>query len=194
MRPIEVSNARLAGLREKLIDEARQLLLIFVYLWALFSLFAFHKSMLLAGHSTLYNQGIAFVNALVFAKVMFFGERFHLGEIFQDKPLIWPVLVKAALFTVVMIAFHVVEEVVVGFTRGKTIVESIPGFGEQNALGIGAVAVIMFVVLIPFFAFREIGRILGQGELLRLFLTKSANQSRWRSSGSRGPEPDMARN
>jgi len=191
MRPIEVSNPRLAGLSQKLIAEARQLVLIFVYLWALFSLFAFHKSMLLSGHGTLYNQGVAFINAFVFAKVMFFGERFHLGEIFQDKPLIWPVLVKSASFTVVLIAFHVLEEVVVGSMRGKTIMQSLASFGDENALGIGAVAVIMFVVLIPFFAFREIGRILGQGELLRLFLTQSANERR--SPRSLDPEQNLAR-
>jgi hypothetical protein len=58
-----------------------------------------------------------------------------------------------------------VEEVLVRVFKGKTIGESIPSIGGGSLSGIFFVGIILSIALIPFFAFREIGRAIGEREL-----------------------------
>jgi len=62
------------------------------------------------------------------------------------------------------------EEVVIGVWKGKTIAESIPRIGGGSPAGTVIAALIMTIALIPFFAFRELSRVLGKGVLAALFL------------------------
>jgi hypothetical protein len=84
-----------------------------------------------------------------------------------------------------------VEEVLVGVFKGKTIGESIPSIGGGSLSGIFFVGIILSIALIPFFAFREIGRVIGTRELhARLFgrqvgPRKSAYNGRRKASWSR---------
>ena len=157
-----------AGLLARAAREVKKFLLIFVYLWTLFGLFALHASILLPGESIIYGQGFAIVNAFVLAKVMFFAENLHVGENFRNRPLIYPILFKSALFAVILICFHLIEKVIVGALRGKAISESMPAIGSGSLDEMLSVGIIMFVVLIPFFAFREIARIIGEREMRKL--------------------------
>ena len=43
----------------------------------------------------------------------------HLGERFDDAPLVYPTLLKAALFTVVLACFKILEETELGVGRGN---------------------------------------------------------------------------
>ena len=94
---------------------------------------------------------------------MFFAENLHVGENFRSRPLIYPMLFKAALFAIILICFDLIEEVVTGALRGKAVAESISATGGGGTLkGILSVGVIVFVVLIPFFAFKEMTQIVGE--------------------------------
>ena len=62
----------------------------------------------------------------------------------------------------------------VGLVRGKTFAESIPNIGGGSPSGVFFVAIILSVGLIPFFAFREIGRVIGKHELRSLIFTDGA--------------------
>ena len=57
-------------LKERAVNEAKRFVIIFLYLWVLFSLFALHKSIILNEPSLILGQGFAIVNALVLAKIM----------------------------------------------------------------------------------------------------------------------------
>jgi hypothetical protein len=59
-----------------------------------------------------------------------------------------------------------------GFFEHKTIAESLSEIGGGSLPAILAQGLIMFVVLVPFFAFREIGRVLGQNKLYHLFFVE----------------------
>jgi hypothetical protein len=50
----------------------------------------------------------------------------------------------------------------------KTLSQSIPKIGGGTLQGILMVGIIMFVVLTPFFAFRELGRAIGTEQLRSL--------------------------
>jgi hypothetical protein len=156
-------------LKEKASDEFKRFIFIFLYLWVVFALLSLHKSFVLSQHHLDYQEhAFAFVNALVFAKVLLIAEHFHLGTRFADKPLIYPILHKSFVFTAISIGFHTTETALVGLWHGKTITDSLAVTGLGNALGILSWGIMSFIVLLPFFGFREIGRVIGRKELWNL--------------------------
>jgi hypothetical protein len=157
--------------KERLIHEVRQLLIMFLYLYVLFGLFTIYEIVVLAQHHIRYTHyGFALVNALVLAKVMLVAEDLHLGRRFENRPLIYPVLIKSVLFAVVFICFRVVEDLLVGLWDGKSFLASIPGLGGGGIAGYLSVGTILSFALIPFFAFTKISRVLCPGVLHALIL------------------------
>jgi hypothetical protein len=163
---------QLNRLKEKSVIEARRLFWIFAYLWVLLGLFALHKSIVLNEPDPFYHQGFAVINALVLAKIMFVAEAFHVADDLKHKPLIYPILYKSAVFSLILMSFHLLEEVLAGMWHGKTVTESITALGGGSLMGILVVGVIMFVVLMPFFALREIGRDIGDDKLFEQFFVR----------------------
>ncbi len=161
-------NERLLRLKTGAIDETRKLFWIFIYLWVLLSLFSFHKALILNEERLIYNQGFALINALALAKVVLVGEFFHVGDNLKNRPLIYPILFKSAVFAVILICFHIIEETLIGVLHGMTLSQSIPDIGGGKLQGILMVGIMMFIVLMPFFAFREFERAIGTEELRSL--------------------------
>jgi hypothetical protein len=160
---------RASKLKKGAIREAKRFVAMFLYLWVLFGLFVLHESIVLAQHEINYSlYGIAFVNALVLAKVMLIAEDLHLGRRLEDKPLIYPILYKSAAFTVVFICVHIAEKVIEGVLKGKTVLESLPVIGVGSLEHIVSAGVIVSFSLIPFFAFTEFRRVIGERELRAL--------------------------
>jgi len=81
---------------------------------------------------------------------------------------VYAILFKAAAFSVLLVCFDILEDVIVGLFHHKTITEGMPTLGGGGVEGILRVALMVFIVLIPFFAFREIARAIGEDELLSL--------------------------
>ncbi len=164
--------------KKRIAEGLKRFSIIVAYLWALLGVFELHKWAVFREQNisdTLlgYRVGFALVNALVLGKVFFVAEDLHLGERFKDKQLIIPILFKSAVFSLTLVCFYILEEVLVGMWHGKTIAQSIPKLGGGGLEGILIVGIMMFVTLIPFFAFKEISRALGEGQLSSL-LFKSA--------------------
>jgi hypothetical protein len=168
-------NTPLVHLKGEALHEAKEFFWIFIYLWLCFGLFELYKSLILAEqhiHYTAY--GLAAVKALVLGKVILVAKVLHLAERHKDRPLIYPTLYKSSVFFVVLVLFSMLEEVVRGFFEHKTIAESLSEIGRGNLPAILASGLLMFVVLVPFFAFQEISRVLGESKLYRLFFVKGA--------------------
>ena len=113
--------------------------------------------------------GLAFFNALVLAKVMLALEHLNLARKFREKALVFPILYKSLLFAIIFICFNVAEKIVTGVWKGKTVAESLPKIGGGSPAEVIIAALIMAVALTPFFAFRELSRVLGKGVLGALF-------------------------
>jgi hypothetical protein len=161
------------NLKEKAREEFKRFVAIFLYLWVVFGLLSIHKSLVLSQqHLDHEEHTFAIINALVFAKVLLVGEELHLGRRFQNRPLIYPVLYKCLVFSVVLIFFHAVESTAVGMWHGNTLTASIPPILGWNPKGLLAVGFSCFVLLIPFFGFREMARVLGRGEMRNLLFGK----------------------
>lgn len=159
------------SLKQRAVQEGRRFLVMFLYLWALFALFALHERMIARElGASLPSQGFAFVNALVLAKVMLIAEDLNLGGWLQGRPLIWPILHESALFAFLFIAVHYLEGILVGVFHGESVLGSVPTLGGGGLAGLICVAAIMFVSLIPFFAFRDVNRALGANRLVEMVL------------------------
>jgi hypothetical protein len=163
---------RMNQIKEKGIAEGRRFIWIFVYLWILLGLFSMQKSFVLNEPNLIYHQGFAFINAGILAKVMLTAEIFNVADNLKHRPLIYPIMFKSAIFSAILISFYIIEETLIGMWHGKTAMESIPDIGGGSLKGILVVAFIMFVVLMPFFALKELGRSIGDDNLYELFFVR----------------------
>jgi hypothetical protein len=139
------------------------------YLWAVFGLIVMHKSMILAEHHIDFaHHGLALINALALAKVMLVARHLHLGEL-KNAPLIYPTLLKSALFTLVLACFKILEDTLIGIYRHESFQQSIAELGGGTWQGFLTLTLLVFAMLIPFVGYGELGKVLGSGKLERIF-------------------------
>jgi len=156
--------------KQRAFHEAKEGLIITLYLWAVFGLLVVHKSMILAEHHLDFAyHGFALINALALAKVMLLARRFDFTASWGNAPLIYPTLLKAAFFTVVLACFKILEDALVGLHRHESFQQSISDLGGGTWQGVLTMTLLVFAVLIPFVGFGELGRVLGEGELASIF-------------------------
>lgn len=156
--------------------QAKEFLVVFLYLWLIFALFEGQKAIIMAReHMEFGGFGFAFINALALAKFMMIAREMNLADHFKEKPLIYPTLLKSFVFAVLLTVLRILEEVIVHLFRGNSLQESLYALGDRNAKIVFAAGIIMFVMLIPFFAFTELSRHFGEGRLGRLFLHSRHN-------------------
>jgi hypothetical protein len=76
---------------------------------------------------------------------------------------LFPLLLAKCIFayTVLLACFKIVEEAVVSIYHGRSFAESMAGFAGGSWKGLLYLTVVLFVVLIPFFAFGELRRVFG---------------------------------
>ena len=115
--------------------------------------------------------GFAIINALVLEKVILVADDFHFAEWFKERAPIYSILAKAFAFTMLLLIFDIVEEVVVRAFKGKTFAESFSHVGDGSPRTFLYTIIVFAIALIPFFSFREIGRVFGERELRSLFFT-----------------------
>jgi len=151
-------------------QQLKEFLAITLYLWVVFGLLVMFKSEILAQHNIPFAyHGFAIINALALAKVMLTAKDLHLGEKFDEAPLIYPTLLKAALFTVVLACFKILEEAAVGLYHGKSFQQSISDLGGGTLNGMLILTLLLFAMLIPFVGYGELQRVLGEGKLEQIF-------------------------
>lgn len=156
-------------LKARALHELREFAVMFLYLLIPISLFVAHRAIFLKEEGVDYQfTGLAIVNALVLAKVMLIAEHMGLATRWRDRPLIWPILIRSVAFAVLFIVIHDVEEGLKGLIHGRRVIASIPALGGGGLIGLLVVGVNMAVALIPFFAFRELSRVMGEGKLQAL--------------------------
>ena len=124
-------------LKQRSSQQLKEFLVIALYLWMVFGLLVMYKSVILAEyHIDFMYHGFAIINALALAKVMLVAKDLHLDERFNEAPLIYPALLKSALFTVVLVCFKILEVIVVGLYRGQSFDQSSEELGGGTWKGI----------------------------------------------------------
>ena len=154
------------GFAQTMMNKANHLFRVFAYLWLLLTVYALHDSITLSHHPLLGELGGAALKALVLAKFMLIGEHLKLGRGLDHLRLIWSVLIKAALYSALLIALHVVEELLINAYWPS---DASQGFDSTSLPVVLSLTTMAFVGLVPFFAIEELGRVLGKARLYDLF-------------------------
>ena len=158
-------------LKQKALHEFKEFIWISLYLFVFFWMFLVYKSIILREQGIDYvAHGVALINALVLAKFMLIARAFRPGHRADNAPLIYPTLLKSAIFAIFLAFCKILEDVVVGYFHGKSIGDSIADLGGGSWGPILIFTVILFVALIPLTAFGELGRVVGEETLHGLFL------------------------
>ena len=158
-------------LTEKLRHELIEYAFNVVYLTVVFVAFTQYRRFLLAEYSITYtNYWVGLLGALVLGKVIMIGSVFRLGRWLEDKPLIFPTIYKALLFCGFILVFRVVEYAIKGLLRGDGLAAAFFEYFAQKGIDeVLANLVVVLVALIPFFAVKELGRVLGRERIATLF-------------------------
>jgi hypothetical protein len=165
------------SLKAKAADEFRRFLVLFLYLWILFGVFVLNQGVAMREHGINFPMlGFAFINALVFAKVMMLFEMFDPGRWLRTRPLIYPILYETLLLTALFLVAHVLEKTIEGLVRGKTIADSVPLLGGGGLVGFLSITAILFIALIPFFGLRNLSLAMGEGRLYAMIFSQPSVQ------------------
>jgi hypothetical protein len=165
-----------ASIRERATTELTEFVIIAVYLYVCFAALAYLKSAILHAHGILFAPfGFAAVKALICAKFVLVGRALHLGERFKALPLIWPTLHRSLTFLLLLLILNALEEIVVGLVHHRNVADSLADFGGGTLDQLIATSVVMLLILIPFFAFRSLGDVVGERNLVRVFFLQRHN-------------------
>ena len=164
------------GFKKKAIRELKVYWIVAFYLAFVFAAFITYRRLILTEFGISYlHYGAGVVEALIVAKVILIGEAIGLGKHFEDGPLIVGALFKAAVYGLFVAVFAVIEHLVEGLAHGKGL-----GGAWHELLGLGKDEILsrtlmLFATFIPFFAFWETDRALGEDKLFALFFQRRAS-------------------
>jgi len=160
-----------ATLKQKAVHETEKLIAYTVYLTVVFAVFANYRRLVLADYDISYfNYGYVVIEALILAKVLLIGEALHLGERYAEQPLIIPTLWKSVAFGILVVAFSILEHLVKGAIHHRDVAQIAADIASKGRSEILARVLTMVVAFVPFFAFSELERVLGEGSVIGLFI------------------------
>ena len=153
-------------------DEAKEFSIIAVYLFVCFTALSYLKASILEAHGIEFAPfGFAAAKALICAKFILLGRALRAGEWFKSLP---PTLYNSIVFLVLLLALNAGEEVAVGLFHHRNVSETVAQLGGGTPHQLIATSIIMFLILIPFFAVRAIAEAVGAEKLARMFFMRSA--------------------
>jgi len=155
---------------KRITDEFKEFVVVAAYLLVCFTAILYLKSAILRAHGVAFEPfGFAAVKAFICAKFVSIGHVLHVGERFKSLPLIWSTLYRSLAFLALLIVLNALEEIIAGVVHHRSLAESLNEFGGGSLDQLIATSFVGLLILIPFFAFRTLGEVLGERNLLRLF-------------------------
>lgn len=179
------SEAPSAGWRRRILSEMIEYYFDFLYLAFFLVAFAWYRRLVLAEYDITYlGYGIPLVEAAVLAKVIMIGDLVPMGRGFQRQPLIIPTVFRSVLFSFYVLIFSLVEHTLTGLLHGKGWLAGVLEMESKGRYELLAQCVIIFGAFVPFFAFKELEKVLGKDRLRSLFWrnTDAASAGESRSS------------
>lgn len=166
------------SLKEKAVEEFKLYMIVALYLALLFGSFMVYRRLILAEFGVTYlNYGFALIQALIIGKVILIGDALRIGKRFDGGPLIYSVIYKAVIFSLFVMAFGVLEHVVEGLIHKQGASGIAHGITEIGMYELAARLLMLIAAFIPFFAFWELGRVIGISRLANIFLSKQRPSS-----------------
>jgi hypothetical protein len=173
-----MSNTEKLSWKARILEELKNLSVTVIYLWVLLIVFALHRQIILSQYQINYSQrlGFALINAVILAKFMWLGEILQAGKSAARKVLWHSTILNSAIFSAILVACHVLEEILVGLWHRHSISQSFAEATGKSLRDILATGVLAFVTLIPFFFVKGLIHIIGKDEMKRL-LSRAAMES-----------------
>jgi hypothetical protein len=163
-----MTTSKTPTLGERLQHELREYLALAVYLYVCFGALLLYKSAILAGTGVSYAPfGLAVVKALVLGKFLLLGQAANLGNRHLRRSMAFMIVKKAVLFAGLLIGLSIVEEAVVALVHSEAVETSLVAHLGEKLPETLATCLVLLLVLIPYFAFQEIGRTLGDGTMAK---------------------------
>ncbi len=157
--------------KQFLINEFIQLGIINLYFAISFSVLITLNSLALAQHGIdSFNYGVAIFGALFLGKIILLLEHWSFVKRYDHQPLLYTVLYKSLLFTLLVFVVNILEYYIFGFFQGKSVsIINQKIINEVYSIAFISKNLSIFVVFIPFFSIRELNKILGKDKLKNLF-------------------------
>lgn len=174
-----ISSGSRRQITKRLTHELKEFVIIAIYLYVFFAALIYLKAAVLNARGIPFDHfGLAAAKALICAKFVLVGQAFRLGERHKHRALIWPTLYKSTVFLVFLLALNAVEEILVGLIHHRPIAESVANISGGTLPQLFATSFIGLLILIPFFAFRLLGEVVGEETLFRLFFWRGGQGSK----------------
>lgn len=160
------------SVKQRVWHELKTYFWVSLYLWLCFGVLFLYESAMLKDQGQSYlHFGVALVKALVIGKFILIGEAIKVGDRGPKGPtLAHRIVWKTFAFLVMLIIFHVLEEIIVGWVHGKGAVESLTEFFSSPWIEILAPTLVMTLVLIPLISTLEISKAMGRERFRGLLL------------------------
>ena len=167
--PIATAAPAKPGFKQRATKEFKDFFLIALYLAFFFCALVAYTNLLLKKYDVeaeALTYAFAIINALVIGKVILIGEMVKVGKFAEARPVYQSVLIKAVVFSLLVLAFHFLEEFVKRLIHGEP---SGAVWRQMDPEQMIARSIIIFSTFIPLFAFMEIRRVMGEEEFYALF-------------------------
>ena len=155
--------------------------------WIMFGYIAFflvaliwYRRLILAQYNIQYTEyWFPLIEAAVLAKVIMIGDFLGLGRSrrLEHKPLILKTLYQTLGFSLWVGLFSLLEKTVRGLFHGNNLIGGVEEILHKGPNELLSWCIVAFVTFIPFFAFRELERVLGKERIRALFWRKATASS-----------------
>lgn len=159
--------------KKKLFREMSEYLVNFIYMALFFGAIVLYRRLILAEHGIIREDYfIGIIKAFVLAKVIMIGGFIRISRTYENKPLIIPTIFKAIWFTLLIMAFDIIEVFIKGFIKTVDFQEAFRYLVSHiDPVWLGA-SLVIFVSFLPFFALKELSRVMGGAKFKDIFLKK----------------------
>jgi hypothetical protein len=160
--------------KQKVLEELRRLAFVTAYFFVFMSAMAIFRAAILSHYSVEpVRVAMRLVEALAYAKIVLLGDMLHLGRHAPGRPLALMTLQNTGIFAAFVVAFTVLEHVVVGLVHGERPVLTLSHILHQGAPELLVRVMLMLLAFLPMFALWETSKALGGNTLYRLFFPRA---------------------
>jgi hypothetical protein len=155
----------------KVVSELTQLLQIALYIYICLAALLFYTASVAGPSSVAFvHLGYAAVKALVLAKFILLGH-WLLGEGRSKQLVIYSVLYQALAIWGLLVVLSLLEQFVEGLIHGYSFAAGLAEVQWNSLVRLLAQSLILFFVLLPYVALRQLAAILGSGKLKQIFFS-----------------------
>jgi hypothetical protein len=158
-------------------NELIEYLAIASYLAVCFGGLLFYKATILESEGVETTRvALAIVKALILGKFVLILEHLKIGQGNKSRVLVLGIVKKALLFTLLLFLLTAAEDVIVSYFHGEDAHNALKSMGGGTVPELIATTLLGFLILIPYFAYRDIAAKLGEEALLKILFTRQPLQ------------------